>query len=448
MNPKKLRLLMFGTSLTVALGVGPVQASKIKNESISGGEAAYLNSYTGPSSTAGARAKLVRASNGTTVTSVSAWGLEPDREYMAHVHALPCALGAGGHYQDEPGGAVDAINEIWPGFTTDGTGVGRAEVVNDFTVRPDAMSVVIHDTPNAASGAGAKMLCADLNRGDQGAVVNRGEFEPFASAEAIDETIAGTGSLSVSSDGKTIVLAAVTGLDPIEEYRSHVHNLPCDVDDAGPHYKIDPTEPGTIEDNEMWLTIAPDAVGDAYFKASFDTIARPDAQSIVIHRCADSSCSSKPKIACANLSKVGPEIPLVESGQATAPFSAGADEFAAVKARSVEFSTKTNGKTKIRIKWEGLPSNYKGEEYPSHVHNLPCSVQNGGGHYKIDPEISGAIENNEMWLNFKQSGSKKTVSKTFNTTPRADAQSIVLHRPVTAERIACIDLDFESSSLD
>ena len=44
MNPKKLRLLMFGTSLTVALGVGPVQASKIKNESISGGEAAYLNS--------------------------------------------------------------------------------------------------------------------------------------------------------------------------------------------------------------------------------------------------------------------------------------------------------------------------------------------------------------------------------------------------------------------
>ena len=443
------KVLAFGTALALVGAVGNAQASRIKNTSISRGEAAYIGSYAGPSVGAGARAKLVRASNGTTVTSVSAWGLEADATYAAHVHSLPCDVNdAGPHYKNDPAGAADPVNEIWPGFTTDGTGVGRAEVTNDFTVRPDAMSVVIHDTPNATSGSGAKMLCANLNRGDQGAVVNRGDFAPFAAAQPGDESIAGTGSVSVSLDGKTIGMAAVTGLDRGEEYRSHVHALDCDVSEACPHYKIDPTEPGTIEANELWLTIVPDALGNTYFKGSFDTIARPDAESIVIHRCEGTDCASKPKVSCATLTKVGPEIPLQESGQAPAPFSADADEFANVSASIVEFSTKTNGKTKVKIKWTGLPNEYRGETYPSHVHNLPCAVQNGGGHYKIDPAVSGAVESNEMWLNFKQTSSKKTVNKTFKTTPRADAQSIILHRPVTAERIACIDLDFEASSLD
>jgi len=448
MHPSIRSLMLFGTTLTLFGAVGIAEASKIKNTSISGGEAAYVSTYAGPSAGAGARAKLIRASNGTTVTSLSAWGLDSDAAYSAHVHSLPCALGAGGHYKNDPSGPADSDNEIWPAFTTDSTGVGRSEVTSSFSVRPDAMALVIHDTPNASSGSGEKMLCADLHRGDQGAVVNRGGFDPFADAEPIDDSIAGAGSVSVSSDGQTIVMAAVTGLDPAEEYRSHVHALPCDVENAGGHYKIDPEEPGTLEANELWLTIAPDAIGDAYFKESFDTIARPDAQSIVIHRCVGTDCASKPKVSCATLSKVGREADLDESGQVTAPFSAGADEFADVSASTVRFYTRTNGKTKVKIKWEGLPSAYKGETYPSHVHNLPCAEQNGGGHYKIDPAVSGAVESNEMWLNFKQTSSKKTVNKTFNTTPRADAQSIVLHRPVTAERIACIDLDFETSSLD
>ena len=66
----------------------------------------------------------------------------------------------------------------------------------------------------------------------------------------------------------------------------------------------------------------------------------------------------------------------------------------------------------------------------------------------VAPFRAQAIEDNEMWLNFKQRSRKGTVSKTFNTTPRADAQSIILHRPVTKERIACINLDFQTSTLD
>ena len=295
-NPFELKSEMyFGIRALVALGTvmvlfgatGTVEASKIRNTSISGGEAAYLESYTGPlkDAGAGARALLVRASDGTTVTTVSAWGLAANSTYNAHVHSLPCDLNAGPHYQNDPNGPVDDVNEIWPSFTTDSDGVGGAQVTSNYSVRPDAMSAVIHDTPNAASGSGAKMLCANLNRGAQGAVVNRGSFEPFAAAASIDENIGGTGSIAVSANGTTIVVADVYGLDPNEAYRSHVHALPCDVNEAGPHYKILPEEPAVLEANELWLDIIPNSSGDAYFRASFDTIARPDAQSIVIHRC-------------------------------------------------------------------------------------------------------------------------------------------------------------------
>ena len=134
------------------------------------------------------------------------------------------------------------------------------------------MSVVVHDTPNASSGSGAKMLCANLNRSDQGSVVNAGRFHPYPDGESQDDSIVGKGSLSVSQNGKTIVLAAITGLDPAEGYRSHVHNLSCDVESGGAHYKINPDETGTVEANELWLTIVPDTDGNAYFKAAFDTI--------------------------------------------------------------------------------------------------------------------------------------------------------------------------------
>jgi hypothetical protein len=373
--------------------------------------------------------------------------LDADAEYKSHVHALPCQLGAGPHYKNDPAGPVDNQNEIWPGFVTDGSGVGRAQVIADFSVRPDAMSVVIHDTPNASSGSGAKMLCANLNRTDQGSVTNAGDFYPYPDAEPGDESIAGKGSLSVSSDGKTIVLAAVTGLDPAEGYRSHVHNLSCDVESGGAHYKIDPDEPGTIEDNELWLTIAPDMDGAAYFKGSFDTIARPDAQAIVIHRCEGEDCSSKPRVSCATLEKVGSEEDMDSSGQATSPFTEGYDQYSAVTGKGL-LERRKNGTAKVLVRWTGLPRTGKRVTYGSHVHNLPCAVDNGGGHYKLDPSEPAVIESNEMWVGFTTRYSSKTVRKTFRITPRADAQSVVLHDPDTGARAACVDLDYKVGTLD
>lgn len=103
------------------------------------------------------RAQMVRTADGRTLTFVEVHGLVPDTTYPAHVHNAPCAVNsAGGHYQHVPGGPVNDINEIWLGFTTDASGHGNGHAVNDFTARPEAQSVVIHDVD------GARIACADL----------------------------------------------------------------------------------------------------------------------------------------------------------------------------------------------------------------------------------------------------------------------------------------------
>ncbi len=105
------------------------------------------------------RAQMVRTADGKTIVTVHVTGLKPGVTYGAHVHNLPCGVNnGGGHYQQVVGGPVDAINEIWPGFTANPAGIGSGRAANAFTARPEAQSVVIHD-PTAAN---ARIACADL----------------------------------------------------------------------------------------------------------------------------------------------------------------------------------------------------------------------------------------------------------------------------------------------
>lgn len=102
-------------------------------------------------------ATLIRTGSDQTLVSVMATGLAPNRTYGVHVHNLPCGVAnGGGHYQDVVGGAVDAVNEIWPLITTNAAGVGNGFAMNAFRARPEAQAVVIHDTD------GARIACADL----------------------------------------------------------------------------------------------------------------------------------------------------------------------------------------------------------------------------------------------------------------------------------------------
>ena len=103
-------------------------------------------------------AVMVRTGSDMTLVSVKAAGLASNVSYPVHVHNQPCAVGSGGgHYQHVVGGDVDSINEIWPGFTTNVAGIGSGQARNDFRARPEAQSIVIHDTD------GARIACADLH---------------------------------------------------------------------------------------------------------------------------------------------------------------------------------------------------------------------------------------------------------------------------------------------
>ena len=97
---------------------------------------------------------------GSTAVVVRIGGLEPDTTYKAHVHNLPCsATPAGGrHYQNVTGGAVDAVNEIWPGFTTDSRGRGFGWATHDARARDDARSIVVHDPEDSS----VRLACVDL----------------------------------------------------------------------------------------------------------------------------------------------------------------------------------------------------------------------------------------------------------------------------------------------
>ncbi len=102
-------------------------------------------------------ARMVRAPSGKTLVSLTVSGLVPETTYPAHVHNKACQdANGGGHYQQIVSGPVDNVNEIWPGFTTNALGIGQGKAVNDFWARPEAQSVVIHDTD------GARIACADL----------------------------------------------------------------------------------------------------------------------------------------------------------------------------------------------------------------------------------------------------------------------------------------------
>ena len=92
-----------------------------------------------------------------TLVVVIVSGLAPNTTYGSHVHQQACANGdADGHYKFDPAGPADSVNEIWPSFTTNPSGVGIGFAQNAGIAGPSAVSVVIH------APGGAKIACADL----------------------------------------------------------------------------------------------------------------------------------------------------------------------------------------------------------------------------------------------------------------------------------------------
>lgn len=92
-------------------------------------------------------ATLERADGATTV-SLDASGLEPDTEYVAHLHTEGCdqAEPGGPHFKFDPTGGDEPPNEIHLEFSSDAKGAGEAEASSDREVPVgEAGSVVLHE---------------------------------------------------------------------------------------------------------------------------------------------------------------------------------------------------------------------------------------------------------------------------------------------------------------
>jgi hypothetical protein len=144
-----------------------------------------------------------------------------------------------------------------------------------------------------------------------GATKTRGTFQtlPYGSVE-LGLEIEGIAQLTRDDDGTTAKIV-VRGLEPGTTYAAHLHNLPCsDVNPGGAHYKDDPLGP-SMPPNELWLSSTDDPMagitanedGVAVGRGSATWVARPEAQSIVIHFILppDGTTAGGPKIACADL---------------------------------------------------------------------------------------------------------------------------------------------------
>jgi len=371
-------------------------------------------------------ALMVRSSTDTKVWT-QVIGLDAGTSYGSHVHDLPCALGGGGHYKIDPSvsGTVEA-NEIWPLLTANAEGIGFGYADVTHVARVEAQSIVVHDPSD-----GARIACADLTDGQTGPTTTCGSFETLPAGDALGLRIRGYAAMRRDAHG-THVVVRVTGLDfsGTKTYSAHVHDLPCDVQSGGGHYKIDPTEETTIEANEIWPTVKKCGRRYGIGYASVDHIARPEAQSVVIHSPIDGA-----RIACATLTGSWPTR-LVTTGRFTV--TADGHDLGYRRLRGTATMVRdSRGRTTVTVSVKGLDRN---ETYPAHVHALPCSL-GGGGHYKIDPSEPAVIEANEIWpiVESNRRGRGRGYARVQHMA-RPEAQTVVIHDPTTGARIACADL--------
>ncbi len=147
----------------------------------------------------------------------------------------------------------------------------------------------------------ASYCLVSVHTADAQAVVSYGELHATDLGIARGyEDIAGHATMVKNNNGTKVNLH-ITGLMPYLVYTAHVHNAPCSLGGGG-HYQHDingiPAPP-----NELWPSsdknvpgMEANPSGNSNGKADSDWIARPEAQSIVVHDPTD-----KARIACLDL---------------------------------------------------------------------------------------------------------------------------------------------------
>jgi hypothetical protein len=141
-------------------------ADDVARASLARGEFVLMDTRPAGYDDVAGTAVIARHTAGTTVTT-ELTGLEPNVEYISHVHAQACADGnAGDHYQFEIGGDTAPPNEIHLAFTSDNDGNGFMTAENDQIAGVDAVSFVVHPTEFIDN----KVACVDFIEDEAGSI--------------------------------------------------------------------------------------------------------------------------------------------------------------------------------------------------------------------------------------------------------------------------------------
>lgn len=140
------------------------------------------------------------------------------------------------------------------------------------------------------------------------AAASVGRFANLPAGDALGLEVDGVAVLRRMSDA-TSGRIVLRGLDPGLVYAAHLHNAPCGLSAGGGHYKDEAAGVGAPP-NELWFSSSDDPFagvtanrgGVARGFGVADWVARPEAQSVVIHQVVPATgTSGGPKIACADL---------------------------------------------------------------------------------------------------------------------------------------------------
>ena len=140
------------------------------------------------------------------------------------------------------------------------------------------------------------------------AATSLGRFATLPAGEGLGLDVDGVAILRRTAHG-TWGRVVLSGLEPGLVYAAHLHNQPCGLGAGGSHYRDVTTGVGTPP-NELWFSSSDDPTagvlanrgGTARGVGAVDWVARPEAQSVVIHQVvAATGTSGGPKVACADL---------------------------------------------------------------------------------------------------------------------------------------------------
>ena len=164
-------------------------------------------------------------------------------------------------------------------------------------------------TPLKWAGAVLAIVVLFVAPAASAATKDRGTFQTLPDGAAMGLEIEGFAQLARDDSG-THGKVVVRGLEAGTTYAAHLHNAPCAAaNPGGAHYMDDPGGPG-MPPNELWFSSTDDPLGGitanpagvAHGRGDAEWVARPEAQSVVIHAIPPGgSTAGGPKIACADL---------------------------------------------------------------------------------------------------------------------------------------------------